>query len=50
MKTKEKDEINKAEYTATPVACEWVGAVLRSLDHWTGAVRPKSEKPQKGKV
>ena len=25
--------LNKAENTATPVACGWAGAMLRSLDH-----------------
>ena len=38
---------NKAGYTATPVACEWAGAVLRSLDHLGRGSEAKDHKKSK---
>ena len=38
---------NKAGYMATPVACGWAGAVLRSLDHLGRGVRAKIAKTAK---
>ena len=31
---KTEDNGNKARYTATPVACGWVGAIFELLEHW----------------
>ena len=38
---------NKAGYTATPVACGWAGADLRSLDHLGRSSEAKDRKNPK---